>query len=577
MTRLFIPTLALTIALSTALHAQNTAPLRAVSDGLAVEVSDLRWMPLSEWEAGKRNFAETFGLGLNYRLQQGDKILAPGDGEFWVEDKNGAKQILSGEQQRGDNAVKSYWAGLNPHQSYSLVLDEKAPDIADGRTTETFDFEAPLPAIGQSRALDLKRTTQRGANLNLRAIKRTDEGLELTFNWQGPAEIEDFFINLEVKAGGAHDDKGTQLGGKYGSSEGVFQIEKDTVKQTIILKGAPAADAKNISFTLAALQTAPSQRQPQWFHRVSIPFNGVLLPVSAPATQSAPLAVVKGKDATATLETVDDRNGTINARLWFEGQTAKGQWRVAAADVKAEDGAEPFIHRSNQLGDDYFFNRDGAMAPGKSGVQLSFSRPQGATFELAGEAEQIENSTKTFEFANIPFPAKPGEMIAPKLVKTNADGSKLILWKVGRFDTLHQPILGPYSPNAKKPIEWEGLVLVWEYRPADKELKVKTEFNDVKFRDSKGVKWSGGAPMKNQSAGFGGSDGDVWRATAAKDASGLTYGETQNTWYSLFKPLPSAGATSLATTMKVEESAIIATLPFRFENVELPKTQAVQR
>ena len=262
--------------------------------------------------------------------------------------------------------------------------------------------------------------------------------------------------------------------------------------------------------------------------------------------------------------------------MWFEGKTPRGQWRVANAQVTAENGAEPFIQRSNELGFGYFFNRDGAMAPGKSGVQLNFSRPAGATFEVAGEAEQFENSSKTFEFADIPFPAKAGEMVTPKMIKENADGSKLILWKVGRFDTQHQPIVGPYSPNPNKPIDWEGLVLVWEYRPADKDKEVKTKFNAVDFRDDNGGKFSGGITAKGDGMRFSGHYGDVWRTTKEKDSSGLTFKETANTWYSLFKPLPSVGAKSLATTMKIEENAIIKTLRFALKrsNYRMPPTRA---
>ncbi len=581
MLRLVISTLAVTAALSTVSHAQTAEPLKATADGLAVEVDDLRWAPLDEWEKGRRVFGERYGLGFNYRLQQNAKALKSADTEFWVEDASGVKQSLSGSQRSQGESVKGYWAGLNPQRSYSLVwevLDEKAPDIADGRTTETFDFEAPLPAAGQSRALDLKRITERGATVQLREIKRTDEGLELMFEWQPPAKSEDLMVNLRIEAGEALDDKGTKLGGKRGSSLVYpYHREKNVVKQALKLNGAPAADARTVQFTLTALQIAQSQRLPQWFHRVSVPFQGANLPVSATADKSAPLATVKTGDSTATLESVEERNGTINARLWFEGAQPRGQWRVATANVKSEDGGEPFIHRSNQLGNDYFFSRDGEMAPGKSGVQLSFSRPQGATFELAGEAEQYQSASKTFDFANIPFPAKAGEMVAPKIVRENADSSKLILWKVGRFDTLHQPILGPYSPNPKKPIDWEGLVLVWEYRPADKDKNVKTKFDDIDFRDDKGGVFRGGVAAKNDGMKFGSHDGDVWRTTKEKDASGLTFKETGKTWYSMFKPLPSAGATSLAATMKIEESAIIATMPFRFETVAMPDAAADSR
>ncbi len=589
MIRLATSALAATIVLSSALHAQTAEPLRADADGLTVEVSALRWMPLAQLSDSARSFGERYGLGFEYRLRQGDKIARLFDSEVWIEDANGVRQSAGvGRQQQGE-LVKSYIAGLNPRGRYRFVWevpDEKAPDLADGQTEETFDFEAPLPPAAQSRALDLKRTTKRGATITLREIKRAENGLELTFEWQGPQEIEDFNVNLKINAGQAHDDKNTELGGKRGSSNGLYQRTGRTVRQTLTLPGAPAADAQTLDFELTAGQIALSQKQPQWFHRVSVPFDAAQAPVAPPAELRAPLAVVPDVAAaaagtaptatisTATLEEVEDQNGTLNARLWFEEATPRGQWRVAKAQVTAQDGSEPFIRRSNELGFGYFFNRNGETAAGKSGVQLSFSRPAGTAFELAGEAEQIENSTKTFDFTAIPFPAKPGEMVIPKMVKENADGSKLILWKVGRFDTLHQPILGPYSPNPKKPIDWEGLVLVWEYRPADKGKAVKIDFDDINFRDDKGATFRGGAPMKSDTenflGGFGGHYGDVWRTTSEKDASGLTFGETQKTWYSLFKPLPSAGAKSLATTMQIEESALIQTLPFRFEAVKLP-------
>lgn len=589
MIRPITSTLAVTIGLSTVLHAQTAAPMRATADGLTVEVSGLRWMPLAQLSDRARSFGERYGLGFDYRLQQGDKIPKLFDNELWIEDENGIRQIMDAGRQGQGERVKSYFAGLNPQRRYNMVWevpDDKAPDLADGRTEENFEFEAPLPPVGQSRDFDLKRTTERGATIALREIKREENGLELTFEWQGPVGVEDFYINLNIRAGQAHDDKNTELGGKTGSSSGLYRREGETVRQIIKLPGAPAADAQTLDFKLEASQMAPSQKQPQWFHRVTLPFDGAKVPVSPPDISRAPLAVVSDvaavgdKVSTATLEAVEDQNGTINARLWFEGATPRGQWRVARAQTTAEDGDEPFIRRSNQLGFDYFFNRNGEMAPGKSGVQLSFSRPAGQNFALEGEAEQFESATKTFVFTDIPFPQKAGEMVAPKMVKENADGSKLILWKVGRFDTLHQPILGPYSPNPDKPIDWEGLVLVWEYQPVSENSEVKAKFKDKDFRDDKDVSFPGGARNKSEKAnsfgGFGGHYGDVWRATKEKDDSGQTFGETAKTWYSLFKPLPSAGAKSLATTIKIEENTIIASLPFRFEAVKLPNAKTIR-
>lgn len=584
MLRLVTSVLAVTFVSSTALHAQTAEPLKVTADNLSIEVSDLRWAPLAQLSDNSiRPFGERYGLGFDYRLRQGEKTPRLFDSAIWIEDENGIRQNSgAGQKQRGE-LVKSYAADLNPHKRYRLVWevpDEKAPDIADGRTEETFEFEAPLPPIGQSRKLDLKRATERGATIALREIKREENGLELTFEWQGPAGIEDFYINLNIRSGQAHDDKNTQLGGKYGSSSGLYRRTGTVVRQTVKLPGAPAADAQTLDFKLEASQMAPSQKQPQWFHRVTLPFDGAKLPVSIPATVRAPIAVAPavaaatGEVSTATLEEVEDQNGTINARLWFEAATPRGQWRIARAQVTAEDGSEPFIQQSNGIGFDYFFNRNGAMAVGKSGARLSFSRPAGQTFALEGEAQQFESSTKTFDFADIPFPAKAGEMVAPKTVRENADGSKLILWKVGRFDTLHQPILGPYSFNTKEPLDWEGLVLVWEYRPAEPDKNVKAAFKDINFRDDNDVFFRGGVrnerERESSSGGFGSHDGDVWRATKTQDASGLTFGETQKTWFSLFKPLPSAGAKSLATTMQIEESAILGSLPFRFEAVKLP-------
>ena len=114
---------------------------------------------------------------------------------------------------------------------------------------------------------------------------------------------------------------------------------------------------------------------------------------------------------------------------------------------------------------------------------------------------------------------------------------------------------------------------MWEYRPADKDKDVKIKFDDINFRDDKGGKFPGGVAAKGDGMKFGSHNGDVWRATTKKDASGLTFKETGKTWVSMFKPLPSAGATSLATTMKIEENAIVGTLPFRFEAVALPAVE----
>ena len=572
MIRLATLTLALTIGLSTALYAQNTEPLKASADGLTVEVSDLRWAPLAQLDGSNRVFGERYGLGFDYRLQQGEQFLKTGQSNFWIEDQAGAKLNLSGSQQPQGQVVKTYWVGLNPHQSYRLVWETKladAPDAADGSARETLNFRAALPAVGQTLDPKLQQKTAQGARVDLRSIERKSDGIVLTWLWRRPKTISDLDLNLSIAPKAARDDKETDLTGNEELESGM-RMGADEIETKITLPVAPNADAKQLIVGLNVSTKAPSQKQAQWFRRVSMPFDGAKLPLAPPDAARAALAQATDKGLTATLESVEDLRGTINARLWFEAATPRGQWRVAQAKVTNNDGSESFIRRSNQLGDDYFFNRNGAMAPGKSGVQLSFSRPEGQTFSLQGEAQQLESSTKTFDFASIPFPNKAGEMVAPKMVKENADGSKLILWKVGRFDTLHQPILAPYSPNPKKPLDWTGLVLVLEYRPAQKSKSVTIKFDDINFRDDTGALFRGGARMKGETVGFGGSDGDVWRATSAKDSSGLTFSDTQKTWYSLFKPLPSANAKSLATTIKIEESAILANLPFRFEAVKLP-------
>jgi hypothetical protein len=136
------------------------------------------------------------------------------------------------------------------------------------------------------------------------------------------------------------------------------------------------------------------------------------------------------------------------------------------------------------------------------------------------------------------------------------------LWKVGRFDTRHPiPVNAPYGASGK-PLNWAGLVLVWEFRPAgvnadDPSLTdLQVRFRDLATTDDKGrvVK-----ATRLADTSFASHDGDVWREyKELPDGTREGFGATQRRWFSLYRDLPEADAKSLNVKLQVDASTPLA-------------------
>jgi hypothetical protein len=102
-----------------------------------------------------------------------------------------------------------------------------------------------------------------------------------------------------------------------------------------------------------------------------------------------------------------------------------------------------------------------------------------------------------------------------KQIQRTSAGDQIILWKAGRFDTRHPlPANAPYGA-AGKPLNWSGVVLVWEYWPTRVDADdlslghLQVRFRDLATTDDKGRAVKG---TRLGDTSFSSHDGDVWRA-----------------------------------------------------------------
>jgi hypothetical protein len=178
------------------------------------------------------------------------------------------------------------------------------------------------------------------------------------------------------------------------------------------------------------------------------------------------------------------------------------------------------------------------------------------------QVQAVRKVRHVFDFRKVPFPARAGEMTVVKQIQRTPAGDQIILWKVGRFDTRHAiPANAPFGA-AGKPLNWAGVVLVWEFRPAgvdadDPALSdLQVRFRDMATTDDRGRALKG-ARLGDTS--FGSHYGDVWRTyKELPDGSREGFGATQRRWFSLFRDLPEPGASSLDVTLQIEASTPLA-------------------
>jgi hypothetical protein len=153
-------------------------------------------------------------------------------------------------------------------------------------------------------------------------------------------------------------------------------------------------------------------------------------------------------------------------------------------------------------------------------------------------------------------------MTVVKQIERTSAGDQIILWKVGRFDRAYPiPASAPYGASGKA-LNWAGLVLVWEFRPAgvdadDPSLTdLQVRFRDVAATDDKGRVVQA---TRLGDTSFASHDGDVWREyKELPDGTREGFATTQRRWFSLYRDLPDANAKSLNVKLQVEASTPLA-------------------
>ncbi|HEX8236711.1 MAG TPA: hypothetical protein VF600_12205 [Abditibacteriaceae bacterium] len=566
------------------------------SDGLIVRISGARWIPISEYspESNIEGDKRARVLAINYEVEAARDEWLPKTGyalsqAVSILDAQGQVPtgVTSGGSWSGTKG-RQWWSGLDPRLKKATfnfeILHPNAPPGATGETEENLDFRTiPLPASpGSPLPINRAVRSTRGTEVVLRSIERVAPGkspykaesLALTVSFTPPAQVPDMSSSATIPGGAARDSSGGDLT-QARTIGGTFDYQKRALTSVFYLPKAPSPGAKTLDLQMRLREIAPSQKQEKWFHRVKIEFDPSALPWTPEAAPPQPLAQAKGTVTQLTLQSLQSEEPSQWLRaavrlnhLQAERKHLGATWNFLGWKVRAANGQE--TEQENPSGSSwrtFFWRPDGSpLQAGEEGRILTLANPAGSVtprvVSLQVQVQAVRKARHVFDFRKIPFPAKAGEMTVVKQIQRTSAGDQIILWKVGRFDTRHPiPANAPFGASGK-PLNWTGLVLVWEFRPAgvdadDPSLTdLQVHFRDLATTDDRG------RAVKSARLGdtsFASHDGDVWRQyKELPDGTREGFGATQRRWFSLFRDLPDPGAKSLNVTLQVEASTPLA-------------------
>jgi hypothetical protein len=581
---------------SNALLAAPAGSFEGDSGGLIVRVTGARWIPISEYspESSIEGDKRARVLAINYEVEAARDEWLPNTGYALSQalsllDAQGQvpANLMSGGSWSGTKG-RQWWSGLDPRSKKATfsfeILHPKAPPGANGETEEDLDFKAVALPDSPNTPLAVNRSVRsaRGTEVVLRSIERVaDEkspqrnaSLLLTLSFTPPAQVPDMSSSATIASGEARDESGVDLTQER-TIGGTFNYQGRTLVSVFRLPASPSAASKTVNLRLRLREVAPSQKQEKWFHRINIDFNPSALPWTPELAPTQPLAVANGPTTEVTLESLTRGKSPqgLNAaiRLNFSNAERKqlgATWNLLSWNLRALNGQER--REDNPSGSawhSFFWKPDGSpLEIGEEGRILTLHRPTGGVLpsevSLQLQLQAVRKARHVFDFRNIPFPVKAGEMTVVKQIQRTPEGDQIVLWKVGRFDTRHPiPVNAPYGASGK-PLNWAGLVLVWEFRPAgvnadDPSLTdLQVRFRDLATTDDKGrvVK-----ATRLADTSFASHDGDVWREyKELPDGTREGFGATQRRWFSLYRDLPEADAKSLNVKLQVDASTPLA-------------------
>ena len=605
-------------ALVCPLYAQPAdGPLALVRDEqgeVAIAITRLKWMSFGEFQEQQKQKpwgdATERVLAVEYEIKPlgGDwkRAGAPINIVKTVahDDRDIAALRLYGSS--GGGRGRAAWGKFNPTaKNLTLTWDiglPDAPPASAARSDEAVVLRGvPLPVswegISKTKPFVVQNfaaTTQRGTRVVLDSLwlqgaatpDASDDRLVLNFALFPSPTVPDMEVGITTEK--LLDNSGGDLMKGQRINAQLKAPRAGVVAQPMTMQTAPTPEAKTLDLQIKIAEDAPSLQQQRWFRHLEYTFAAADLDAAPPLEVAPPLAQTQGERSAATVESIKsikaNGNDYYRLRIWLKtaakaatppNDATRWQLKSIAARNSAPTPDNPAYDLPLGQPAGATTHSDGTpVAAGESGFDISLpiadSKAVGKV-DLTLVAAPTRTVTRQFSVENLKFPTEPGAMLAPHQVFEHADGSRLIVHKVGRFDTIHQPLLGPFSQRPG-PLDWQGLVVVMEFVPADRiEVDKSTRFS---FRKENAIddagREIGPANNKDGTSAFGSHSGDVWKELPPGATPGqLPAGEkfkfgplvkddgqmerTRQSWSSAFFEVPDQRAQTLSFAVSVEE------------------------
>lgn len=608
--------------------------VREASGDVAIVVRTLRWMPYEEFAPGDKLWGDARArvLALEYQVVPEASWKGLGGRNFDIQleahdDRGNVGRSLGSTQ--GDRA-RCAWYNLDPRASkITFEWRLQHPDVpAQSRRERSHAIEwrdVPLPAswAGISEQRDagwplhgFEATTPLGTRVVLDSLGRWssntpdpgDDRMSLNFSLFPSGKIDGLKSSVRTRTGQIIDSTGRDLMTK-GNATGFSSTSPEAgssgrASGSLILLNMPAPGATTLRVRLDAIDESPALSDPKWRRDLKLEADGKTLQWTPEPDPPAPVAQGKGEQVNVIVDSIKSNGARGNyanrqVRLWLKpaatdaatDAAATPSWQLKKLEVRSGGRSQivdDLERRSGSSNHDLMWHADGTPArPGESGLEFTIpilaeeanagGNPATADFVLTATCKR--RVVREFMVSGLAFPSRPGAALEPGLAFEHADGSRLIVRRVG--------LLGRGSVPAKA----EKIVVAMEFRPAHQAApseKAKFSFSAGEPREENGIYYPS-VPNGNLLSATSGQSGDAWpgliSATVTRDADGratitpgaslaptdaASAGRKLQFWYTAFFEVSDAAIEALSFKVRVVEAEETGAETITLNNVPLP-------